>query len=333
MARNVPLRPRSPFRFFGRYRDRQSSVLVELTPLRITLVYLVFGMAALFLSDVLFVRYLSEPVLSQLQALKGGIEVMATAGLIYALTWRSRGQIEASAAQLERNRDERQLLHRVFRHHLRNDINIIHGYTELVREEVRTAEGDAICDRIVETTRDIMDYTEDARRIRAVTEQNGRSTFDLSELIPRVLEANQWVTDDVRVATDVPADVEVRANPLFGDALDELVSNAIEHNDADRPSVTIDVDPSAGPGGMTEFQISDDGPGIPATEIEALDTDRRNQVRHSLGLGLWFVDWVLTHSAGTLTVDAVDSEGTVVTLWVPNATEYPWPVSHVLDSW
>lgn len=73
---------------------------VEITPARITAAYLLFGFAALYLSDVILVQLFADPVLSQLQTLKGGVEVLATGGLIYGLSRWSRSQVETRENRL-----------------------------------------------------------------------------------------------------------------------------------------------------------------------------------------------------------------------------------------
>jgi hypothetical protein len=65
----------------------------ELSPMRIAGIYAVFGFGALFVSDLLLPRYLSTHLLAQVQALKGAIEILLTAGLIYVLTHYSERQL------------------------------------------------------------------------------------------------------------------------------------------------------------------------------------------------------------------------------------------------
>lgn len=73
---------------------------------------------------------------------------------------------------------------------------------------------------------------------------------------------------------------------------------------------------------MVAVHFTDNGPGLPQTEIEAIQARRAkeaSQVLHSNGLGLWFVDWVVTQSGGSLLVDVSDLEGTRVTPYLPKA--------------
>lgn len=291
---------------------------LELTPVRITIIYIAFGLLALYLFDIIFVFYLPEPLLSRVQLVKGAVEVVLTAGIIFALTTRSREQVRETSRELERHREELQVLHRVFRHNLRNDLNVVLIYADLAREQAPEGPVASMCDQIVKTTRDITDYAERTQRIRQVPNFD-RHTFDLTPTLRGVIENAQNGRQDVQLVTDVPDGLAVRANAMFDEALDELVTNAIEYSHSDSATVRIVVDPEGGPPGMMEIRIEDDGPGIPEYEIESLSAPDQNQLLHPTGLGLWFADWVVSHSDGTLTVESGPS-GTHVSLLVPAAT-------------
>jgi len=63
----------------------------RLTPARIAAIYLAFGLLGLLVSDVLLVAFVEEPLLGTLQAVKGVVEVLATALLLYVLvSWSYR---------------------------------------------------------------------------------------------------------------------------------------------------------------------------------------------------------------------------------------------------
>lgn len=89
------------------------------------------------------------------QAIKGTVEVLLTAGLIFALTSRSRRKLRMNTDRLEQLQAERSVLHRVFRHNLRQDLNLIQGYS-----------------REIESATDGTSYNEEFRIIRAATDRS-----------------------------------------------------------------------------------------------------------------------------------------------------------------
>lgn len=297
---------------------------VELTASRITLIYAVFGMLALYLSDVLFVRYFSEPVLSQLQAVKGGVEVVVTAGLIFVLTSRSRRQLRAASREVERQRDELSMLHRVFRHNVRNHLNVIQGNTELLREDFAEHPALERCEQIITTCKKILQYAEQARRIRRVSaDETGVLTVDLAETIQQVITDHPQVDDTIEITNAVPRGVNVQAHTMLEEALAELLTNSINHNEAPTPTINIELVSEEPLSHTAEFCITDNGLGIPETEIQALQQKRETQLLHSTGMGLWFVDWVIKNSKGELDIFSEKEHGTKVTIQLPVAHSRP----------
>lgn len=298
---------------------------IEWTAPKITLAYATFGIVALFMSDLVLLYFLTDPVLGRIQALKGGVEVLLTAGLIYLLTKTSRGQVQVAKNEVQKQRDELRLLHRVFRHNLRNDLNLIAGYADELCDTSTSNPSGIAYDGIFSTVDKIEEYTEYVRKIRQVSGANESISIDLADSIPRVIGYHSSVTRDVVVSTDIPEDAVVRAHPKFMDAVEELITNAIQHNDAATPEIRIEVHPASGPARMTEIVVSDNGPGIPSHEREALDTDLDTQLFHSTGIGLWFVDWLVGHSDGYLVIDTTDDGGAAVSVYLPSGDE---PADH-----
>lgn len=293
---------------------------IELTPARISLAYTLFGFLALFASDVLFVRLVSEPLLSQIQALKGGIEIVLTAGFILVLTRHRETQLQTQRTRLTRQREELQVLHRVLRHNLRNDLNVIEGYVDRLCEHLSSNAFDEECSKVLESIGTLKAYTEKATQIRRINVGGGEfETYELTETIPKLLETNPGVSDDVEVTTSLPDRAEVEANWMFEEALDELLTNAVEHNDAERPSVTVSVRLETGPSHLVEIRITDNGAGIPASELDPLREGEESDLLHLSGMGLWFVEWTVHHSEGELLFEENEPHGTTVIVQVPKA--------------
>jgi signal transduction histidine kinase len=97
-------------------------------------------------------------------------------------------------------------------------------------------------------------------------------------------------------------------------AVGNLLNNAIEHNDAERPSVRVSVEPTDGDGRYVRIRVADNGPGIPEAEREVLREGTETPLEHGSGLGLWIVYWIATMSGGDITFEENDGRGSVVTL-------------------
>ncbi len=67
-----------------------------------------------------------------------------------------------------------------------------------------------------------------------------------------------------------------------------------------------------------EIQVTDDGPGIPESELSALETSTETALQHGTGLGLWQLTWAVRTLDGTVSFDT--SNGTTVTITVFDAS-------------
>lgn len=293
---------------------------LELTPWRIVAVYLAFGFVGLYVSDVIFRELFAEPLRSQVQAVKGALEVLVTAGYIFAITTASRRQLERTNRRLQRRNDELTVLHRVLRHNLRNDLNVIEGQATYVEEELEKRELTDNCERITNKTGSILEYVERAGQIRRLGEADMSGQFDLARVVPAIVERHEAITDAVTVTVDVPDSAPVEANHMLSAAIEELIENAIVHADRDDPSVSVRVSRDDAPPGRTAVEVSDDGPGLPEHVQTIIESGERDQLAHLDGLGLWFVRWTVTDADGTLSFD-VEETGTTVRLTIPSGAQ------------
>lgn len=293
---------------------------LRLTPLRITLFYLALGILSLFISDVLFTFYLSEPLLSQVQALKAGVEVVLTAGLILVLTSYREAQFQQERNHVEQQRRELDVLHRVIRHNIRNDINVVMGHAELIRQEQPAEKIDEHSKVILDKVEDLAKYTSRATIIRQLSEVGDQlQTYDVNEVVTQLIDGNQSISEETTVSTNVPREMTFEAIPMFPELLDELVTNAIQHNDSSKPAVSIDASEGKD-GNVIEIRVSDNGPGIPPAELEALRSAEEGTLDHLSGMGLWTVKRGVQNSGGTFTVERPDEEGTTALVRVPRAS-------------
>jgi signal transduction histidine kinase len=99
-------------------------------------------------------------------------------------------------------------------------------------------------------------------------------------------------------------------------AVQNLLENAVQHNDTEQPWVRISVETGGGDE-YTRIHVADNGPGIPETEREVLRKGIETPLEHGSGLGLWLVHWTVTAAGGEVAFSGDESSGSVVTLVLP----------------
>jgi signal transduction histidine kinase len=210
----------------------------------------------------------------------------------------------------ERRRQQRiQVLNRILRHNLRNDLNVARGYVQMLASD---ADGeDDRASIVIDELDGLLAIAEKARQIEDVVEvEPTRSeAVDLSELVAEAIDA---VDHDGApgVETSIPEDLAVTVSPtVLRFVLAELVDNALRHNDDPDVTVQWDDDESA-------LVVADTGSGISDHEIEVFERGQETALQHGSGLGLWLVKWGVDRFGGSVRFD-VDDTGSSVIVHIP----------------
>lgn len=302
---------------------RLRSVLLpmDVTPSQVTAIYLVFGFLALYFSDVYLPRMLRDPAfLRQIQALKGGLELLVSAGVIFGLTYRSRQTLKQKNERLEVLQTERSIIHRVFRHNLRQDINLVLGNSDFIQSSTDDERIIERCENLVERMSKIERYQRQMSQIEEVLDPstplrrtNLSTVVTEDSLVDELAESST-----VSLTIDVPEETEVIASKHFSEGFHEVLENSIEHHDSDTPKVEVSIEESER--GMVELSVTDDGPGIPEYEQQAISQMEEEQMIHSSGLGLWLAKFACVRSGGDLEISTPSHGGSRVTMALPKAS-------------
>lgn len=203
------------------------------------------------------------------------------------------------------------VLDRVLRHNIRNILNVISGNAELIRER-SDGEVAEFASQIIQSSSHLLDTAEKERRVvEILTEQPGKTRLELVATIKAIIAGMEDRYPAASVEYHGPAELEATVPEQFRMAIEELVENAIIHNDEPDPHVRIDVDRT---GERVHVRVSDNGPRIPEMNIGVLtgDGDIR-PLYHGSGLGLWLVHWIVRRGDGSLEFEEDDPKGNVVT--------------------
>jgi two-component system OmpR family sensor kinase len=120
------------------------------------------------------------------------------------------------------------------------------------------------------------------------------------------------------IETTLPDAAPVRIGGRF-DVVEELVRNAVDHHDADDPTVWISA--TTNPSGTVRLDVGDDGPGIPEMERDVLEDGIEKPMFHSEGLGLWVVRVSVEQSDGDVRVIDNEPRGSIIRIQSPSVAE------------
>ena len=236
--------------------------------------------------------------------------VVAAVRNLEAIRERER-ELESVSEQLE-------VLNRVLRHDIRNDMNVVHGWLTELDAHVDDAGGAALSN-VRDAVSHTIALTSEARDLAEVLTVGGDMPVEpvaLDVILHRQAEKTREKHPYATVVVDgkVPA-VSVVANQMLSSVFDNLLGNAVVHNDRDEPTVTISVE-TAGADAVA-VRVADDGPGISeALRSSLFGRGEKGVDSPGTGMGLYLVDKLVAGYGGTVDVEDNDPRGTafVVTL-------------------
>jgi PAS domain S-box-containing protein len=211
----------------------------------------------------------------------------------------------------------RQVLSRVLRHNLRNDLQVIRAHARRIPEADR-AEVDELVETVVGKADDLASTGEKARRLERIIDSEGESVeVDVTAVVASVVEDIREDYPDAVVETDCPEWAGAVADDHLSLAVEDLVENGIVHANDPEPEVTVSVERTDG---HVVLDIADEGPGIPEEELAVLEARSESDLEHASGAGLWVVTWIVERSGGELSFDSTP-EGTTATIRLPRGDD------------
>ena len=271
---------------------------------------LVGVMGATFLVRLSEGRPLAEPVFPLLIAAEAG----GIAGLA-AGYYNVRAQADARRSRTATN--ALAFINNLIRHDLRNDLNVIQGHADLLSESAAdVGAGDPAV--VAEKTDEALSRIETSRVIADTL--IGDPDLEPIDLVPVVAEMAARISNTVAatVETDLPDSAVVSANDGVQSVVDNLLENAVEHNDADDPRVAVAV--TAGHD-VVRLTVTDNGPGIPDERKETVFEPGEG----GSGGGLSLVYTLVTGYGGDVWIEDAEPRGTRFVVELPRADGEPEP--------
>ena len=221
--------------------------------------------------------------------------------------------------RLAEQRDDLRLLNQVMRHDIRNDLQLIGAYAELLDDHV-DEEGEEYLEIIKESTESATDLTTTARdlaRVMLDADSEVRSVSIEGVLAQQVEELRSGHPGAVVAIEGSIPDVEVAGNDMLGSVFRNLLANAIQHNDETPPTVTVSA---VERDGVVEVRVADNGPGVPDAQSEEIFGRGEKGLESSgAGIGLYLVQSLVDTYGGDVFVEDNDPEGAVFVVELPIA--------------
>jgi signal transduction histidine kinase len=198
-----------------------------------------------------------------------------------------------------------EVLERVLRHNIRNDMTAVAGLADVIAERT---EGDVpeIAGRIEAKADELSRLSNKARTLKDIIQsEESVAPRSVTEDIALVIEDLQREFPDVAFRLDAESVPAVLATGRLRVALTEIGENAAKYGNVSPVTYRVAEDD-----GDVIVEISDNGPGLPKHERTLLETGEETPLEHGTGLGLWLVNWIVTGCDGSVST-TVDGGTTV----------------------
>lgn len=218
------------------------------------------------------------------------------------------------------------VLNRVLRHNLRNNLNIVLGHLESLRENPDVA------DELITTIRSpIVELLETSQKARQIESRMDTVSFQPEQLqveyvINSAITHGKSIDEDVEIITKVDSSHAVLAPEAITIAFKELVENAIRYAADAGPLIWITTE-STTVSFQTEkadavrIHIEDANSIIPDIDLARLLGDEESPVHHGTGLGLWLVNWIVVMSGGIIQHTEREDGGNKISITLVEATD------------
>jgi PAS domain S-box-containing protein len=220
--------------------------------------------------------------------------------------------------RLQKTTEELEALNRLVRHDIRNDMNVVLGWAQMLEDHVDES-GQEYLQRILTSGNHIVELTEIARDYLETLgggEEMEITPTPLCSILENEIELMRESHPEADfITTKEPPDIAVNANEMLGSVFRNLLNNAIQHNDKDEPLVEISCEPHEDD---VLIQIADNGPGIPDDQKESVFGKGHKGIgSEGTGIGLYLVQTLISQYGGRIWIEDNEPTGAIINIQLP----------------
>ncbi len=214
---------------------------------------------------------------------------------------------------LQQQRQHLQVLHRVLRHNIRNDLTKIRGWTRQTAEASDPDERAASTDRVTRVTDSWEKLITDVKTIQSAIGSTRPASTPAESLVAGVVESKRNEHPMAAIGLTLAEATGGEVSATIREAVAEAIDNAVA---ASNGPPTVEVAIADRDTDWIRIAVSDDGPGMPDGETTILETGEETTMTHGDGLGVWKIRMLVKESGGRVSVDASD-DGTRLSFLLP----------------
>ena len=213
--------------------------------------------------------------------------------------------------------DRERFLRSLLRHDLRNKLQSVYGYLELLRRTGLKGKQEEYAENLGESAQDAVELIEQIQELRSIEEAKETVDVDLDLAIRDAITDLSADAEEQGIAINykgTPGAV-VRANPILKNTFTNLIGNSIRHANCKQIQITVRELKD-----RYRITVKDDGKSIPKSVREKLfERGTKGTGSTGSGLGLHLVKRIIETSEGTIELKDT-KKGTRFDIYLKKAT-------------
>ena len=210
------------------------------------------------------------------------------------------------------------ILNRVMRHNLRTEANIIIGYLEHLRSVVDEEHQESI-EEIYTILENLLERSQTARELEGLMREDDPQslrTVRLDQYVARAVSDARHEYGEAVFECNVQP-VNAIASQGVTEVFEEVLENAVEHNNSDTPRVEVAIEVAAETATVT---VADNGPGVDQkNQNRIFGREEIDELRHGDGFGLFVVDQMMKAYGGDIWVEHNEPSGACFRIQFPRS--------------
>jgi PAS domain S-box-containing protein len=217
-----------------------------------------------------------------------------------------------------------ELLHRIIRHNLRNEMTVVRGHASSLEEALESDDRERQAEIIKQVADDVSGLTDSVSQIQEIA-GNDSTDFTRRNLRDLVTElVTEFETDhpEAAIGVDCEEGVWVSVDQGLWYGLEHALENAVGHSDRDDPEILVTTTTEQDPD-RAIVRIVDDGPRIPQMEVDAVTAQdaETSELSHGSGVGLFVMKWCAESLGGRIDIYENEPRGNVVEFSLPRLVD------------
>jgi PAS domain S-box-containing protein len=203
------------------------------------------------------------------------------------------------------------MMQRVMRHNMRNDLNKVRGWAQMIAKEPDADERAAHLTRVEATIDEWETMTDGMKQLKQLTDADAapRSAIDIQSLVDRLTAWSREAKLDVAFDTTCPDTSTVLVAGTTEDAIERVLSLTDTESANDHPPAKISI--STTPDEWVAITIDIVGSGLSEREAEVLTTGEETALTHAQGIEVWLLRTMVGEIGGSISAATTDTETTI----------------------